>query len=403
MHFCGPDQLHGFEERLTTDIYPADYGWTPDWDHPNDRPSWYHNMSSVAEAGVCLRTNQLDFDDEVAFTSERAIFDVARSNDRRPFLLVASFTHPHDPFAAPQRYWDLYREGDVDLPAPAPEFIDPHSIRLRHICAIDAEPVTDAQVRNARRAYLAAISYVDDNLGRLMQALRSSGLGEDTIVILASDHGEMLGERGLWYKMSFFEGASRVPLVVAGADRFAPGRVGASVSLLDLLPTLIDLAGGDAAALGRSIDGKSLAPHLAGWVGHDEAIGEYLAEGAIAPIVMIRRGALKFIHSPPDPDQLYDLRRDPGERDNLAGGATQAPELAEFRAEVGRRWDFAALDAEVRASQRRRRLVDAALRKGASHAWDFQPFRDASRQYVRSGLALDDLEAAARFPRVVRE
>ena len=78
MHFCGPDQLHGFEERLTTDIYPADYGWTPDWDRPEERPSWYHNMSSVAEAGVCVRTNQLDFDDEVAFASERAIFDFAR-------------------------------------------------------------------------------------------------------------------------------------------------------------------------------------------------------------------------------------------------------------------------------------------------------------------------------------
>ena len=80
MHFCGPDQLHGFEERLTTDIYPADYGWTPDWDRPGERPSWYHNMSSVAEAGVCVRTNQLDFDDEVAFASERAIFDLARSD-----------------------------------------------------------------------------------------------------------------------------------------------------------------------------------------------------------------------------------------------------------------------------------------------------------------------------------
>ncbi len=222
MHFCGPDQLHGFEERLTTDIYPADYGWTPDWDHPHERPSWYHNMSSVAQAGVCLRTNQLDFDDEVAFTAERAIFDFARSNDRRPFLLVASFTHPHDPFAVPRRYWDLYREEDIEMPSPAPASIDPHSRRLRHVCAMDAEPMSETQVRNARRAYFGAISYVDDNLGRLTEALRSSGLGEDTIVILVSDHGEMLGERGLWYKMSFFEGASRVPLVVASPGRFSP-------------------------------------------------------------------------------------------------------------------------------------------------------------------------------------
>ena len=403
MHFCGADQLHGFEERLTTDIYPADYGWTPDWDRPHERPSWYHNMSSVAQAGVCLRTNQLDFDDEVAFTAERAIFDIARSKDRRPFLLVASFTHPHDPFAVPRRYWDLYRESDIDMPAPAPESLDPHSRRLRHVCAMDAEPVTEAQALNARRAYFGAISYVDDNLGRLMQALRSSGLAEDMIVILLSDHGEMLGERGLWYKMNFFEGASRVPLVIASPGRFAPARVAASVSLIDILPTLVDFAGGDASALGSSIDGRSLSPHLAGREGHDEAIGEYLAEGAIAPMVMIRRGALKFIHAPPDPDQLYHLRRDPGERENLAGKPAHTAEVAKFRAEAAERWDLAALDAEVRASQRRRRLVDAALTKGEIRAWDFQPFRDASKQYMRNSMDLDDLEAMSRFPRVIPE
>jgi choline-sulfatase len=403
MHFCGPDQMHGFEERLTTDIYPADYGWTPDWDDPDERPTWYHNMSSVAEAGPCLRTNQLDFDDEVAFASERAIYDIARTNDRRPFLLVASFTHPHDPFAVPQRYWDLYRDEDIALPSQPvpPDALDPHSRRLRHVCAMDAEPVVEAQVRAARRAYLGAISYVDDNLGRLMAALRSTGLAENTIVILTSDHGEMLGERGLWYKMSFFEGAARVPLVVAAAGRFSPRRVAASVSLLDLLPTLVDLSGGDAQALGRSIDGTSLTPHLQGRTGHDEAIGEYLAEGAIAPLVMIRRGALKFIHSPPDPDQLYDLTADPGERDNLAVGR-HADTAASFRDEVARRWRLDALDQEVRASQRRRRLVDAALSTGKIRAWDFQPFRDASRQYVRAAMDLDDIEAMARFPKVSR-
>ncbi len=270
-----------------------------------------------------MRTNQLDFDDEVAFAAERAIFDSARSKDARPFLLVASFAHPHDPFAVPQRYWDLYRDSDIDMPARAiaPDALDPHSRRLRHVSAMDAEPVTDAEVRNARRAYYGAISYIDDHLGRLMGALRSAGLAEDTIVVLTSDHGEMLGERGLWYKMSFFEGACRVPLVVANPDRFTPRRVASSVSLVDLFPTLIDISGGDAQLLGTSIDGRSLGAHLHGKAGHDEAIGEYLAEGAIAPLVMIRRGEFKFIHSAPDPDQLFDLKRDPGERENLAGTA----------------------------------------------------------------------------------
>jgi choline-sulfatase len=314
---------------------------------------------------------------------------------------VASFTHPHDPFAVPQRYWDLYREKDIELAAApiSPEALDPHSRRLRHVCAMDAEPVTEAQTRNARRAYFGAISYVDDTLGRLLEALRASGLAEDTVVVLTSDHGEMLGERGLWYKMSFFEGASRVPLVVASPGRFAPSRVRASVSLVDVLPTLVDLAGGNAGALGSSIDGRSLVAHLAGRQGHDEAIGEYLAEGAIAPIVMIRRGAFKFIHSPADPDQLYDLERDPCELVNLAWSKTHAKQVTEFRAEVARRWDLAGLDAEVRESQRRRRLVDAALAKGDARPWDFQPFRDASRQYMRNSMDLDNLEAMSRFPR----
>ena len=117
---------------------------------------------------------------------------------------------------------------------------------------------------------------------------------------------------------------------------------------------------------------------------------------------MIRRGSFKFIHSPADPGQLYDLESDPGERDNLADSSERAALVADFRAEVGKRWDLAELDARVRLSQRRRRVVDAALSKGKIHAWDFQPFRKASREYIRNSMDLDDLEAMARFPPVAR-
>ncbi|MDQ0468746.1 choline-sulfatase [Labrys wisconsinensis] len=403
MHFCGPDQLHGFEERLTTDIYPADYGWTPDWDRPQERPSWYHNMSSVTEAGPCVRTNQLDFDDEVIFAAERALYDHVRSSDRRPFCLVASLTHPHDPFAIPREYWDLYRDEDIVLPrVEVPlDRLDPHSRRLRHVCDMDATPIDEKQVRAARRAYFGAISYVDAQVGRLLRALEATGLRDDTIVIFTSDHGEMLGERGLWYKMSWFEGSARVPLLVSAPGRYRPGRVGASVSLVDLLPTLVEMAGGDPADLaGGPSDGRSLVPHCEGRGGHDEVIGEYLAEGAVAPLMMIRRGPWKFVHSPADPDQLYDLEADPDEVHNLAEAADHAATLAEFRAEAARRWDMPALDAAVRESQRRRRLVDAALTTGTLRSWDFQPFVDASRQYMRNSIDLDDLEARARFPKV---
>jgi choline-sulfatase len=400
MHFCGPDQMHGFESRLTTDIYPADFGWTPDWDHPQERPSWYHNMSSIRQAGLAVRTNQLDFDDEVTFMAEREIYECARGVDKRPLLLVASLTHPHDPYAITREYFDLYRDEDIDMPGPPipPEQLDPHSRRLRQVCAMDELPITDTQIRAARRAYYGEISYVDHNAGRLIKALTEGRLRDDTIVIVLADHGEMLGDKGLWYKMSFYENSIRIPLIVNAPGRFAPRRVAAAASLLDIVPTLVDLAGGDSAEV--ETDGRSLLPHLRGGDAPDETAAEYLAEGALAPIVMIRRGPYKFVCSPADPDQLYDLARDPAETTNLAARPESAATVAAFRDEVARRWRLDEIDAQVRASQRRRRIVDAALTTGEPKTWDFQPFKDAAKSYVRNTIPLDDLEAKARFPRV---
>ena len=112
----------------------------------------------------------------------------------------------------------------------------------------------------------------------------------------------------------------------------------------------------------------------------------------------IRRGRYKFVHSPVDPDQLYDLQADSDERRNLAADAGQAQVLEAFRAEVARRWDLKALHESVLLSQRRRRLVYESLRKGRYTPWDFQPNRDASKLYIRNDQDLPDLEAMARFP-----
>ena len=402
MHFCGPDQLHGFEERLTTDIYPADFGWTPDWSRFEHRPSWYHSMDSVTQAGPCVRTNQIDFDDETVYSARQKLFDIARGRDGRPFAMVVSMTHPHDPYTVPTDYWARYDGVDIDLPrvSLAPEELDPHSVRLRHVVGLATTPITPAQVLAARRAYYGAVSYVDDQVGLLLRTLRDSGMADNTVVVLLADHGDMLGERGLWYKMTFFEPACRIPLIVHAPGRVAPGRSAAAASLVDVLPTLAELAGIEAGRLDGDLDGHSLVPRFHGAPGHDEVVGEYLAEGAVAPVVMIRRGATKFIHCPVDPDQYYDLRQDPDERRNLAGDPAVAREIEALRAEVRRRWDLEALDRAVRQSQARRHRVYAALREGRYTPWDHQPVRDASRAYIRNDQDLADLEAMARFPRV---
>ena len=258
------------------------------------------------------------------------------------------------------------------------------------------------QIRNARHAYYGAISYVDDNLGRLMEALRATGLASNTIVVFLSDHGEMLGERGLWFKMNFFEGGARVPLVISAPRALcAAPRRGERFAGRSFCRRSSILRAAIRPRLAGSIDGRSLRGHLEGAGGHDEVIGEYLAEGAIAPMVMIRRGAME-IHpfAARSRPALRSRRATRRARQSRSVARACAERVAEFRAEVARRWNLAALDAQVRESQRRRRIVDAALTKGEAHSWDFQPYRDASRTYVRNTIPLDDLEAMARFPPV---
>jgi len=402
MHFVGPDQLHGFEERLTPDVYPAGLDWTPDWRAPVDeRLPWYHTMESVVRPGVSAASMQVDYDDEVCFHAVRALYDHARTRRDDPFFLVASFTHPHDPWELPARWWERYDPDDIDLPAVPPipfDDADPHSRRLRAMCRIDAADLADAQIRRARHAYFAAISYVDDRIGQVLGALRESGLEDETIVVLCADHGEMLGERGLWYKMAFFEDAARVPLVARlpgtdGAAR-AGARVADHVSLLDLAPTLVDLAGLDQSP-DEAVDGTSLAPLLRGETDRRGApvLAEYLAEGVSAPMVMVRSGSKKLIRCPGDPDLVYDLAADPRElrdlgRDPGAGAA--------LRAEADRRWDLGALGRAVLDSQRERRLVVPALNRGRPTAWDYMPQSQAMR-YIGTNADLYERQRRARL------
>lgn len=405
MHFIGADQLHGYERRLTTDVYPGDFGWTPDWEGTGARPFWYHDMLSVVEAGAYERTLELDFDEEVAHQSLREIYDIARDSDERPFFLTVSFTQPHDPYMTPAGYWNRCRGEDIDLPrVPAPPFEerDPHSQRLYATCDMGAYRVTESHIRNARRAYYGMIAWLDDQVGRLLDALEQTGQKERTIVILTSDHGDMLGERGLWYKMCFYEHAVRVPMIIQGADVPRGLRVNENVSLVDLLPTVLELAGNagnDARA--APLDGHSLAPLMNGagsqWA--DLVISEYLAEGTTQPMLMVKRGSHKYICCDGDPPQLFDLQNDPQELNNLAGGNTHGEIEAAFASTANGHWNPEAVRAQVIASQRDRQVVQEALLNGAITPWDFQPRQDAAAQYNRNyGGEMYATDRRARIP-----
>ena len=400
MHFVGPDQLHGFEERLTTDIYPADFGWTPDYRKPGERIDWwYHNMGSVTGAGVAETSNQMEYDDEVAYEATRKLYDLARGGDARPWCLTVSFTHPHDPYVARRKYWDLYEDCDhllPEVPAMAYEDHDPHSKRIFDANNWREFDITEDDIKRSRRAYFANISYLDDKIGEILQVLEDTR--QEAIILFVSDHGDMLGERGLWFKMSFFEGSARVPMMIA-APQMTPGLQSTPVSNIDVCPTLCDLAGVSMEEVSPWTTGQSLVPMGQGEARSEPVAMEYAAEASYSPMVSLRSGRWKYNRCLLDPEQLFDLEADPHELTNLAGDPAHADTLAALRAQSEARWCLAAFDADVRRSQARRWVVYEALREGGYYPWDYQPLRRASEQYMRNHMDLNILEESKRFPR----
>ena len=409
MHFVGPDQLHGFEERLTTDIYPADFGWTPDWSKPQERIDWwYHNMTSVKQAGIAEITNQLEYDDEVAFLARRRLFDFARYRDQLPFCLTVSLHPPARPLRRPRaNYWNLYRDEDIDLPATRP-FPMRRWTRTAAGCTT-CPPWTTTTSTRGRHPQLPARLLRQPLLCRrsrrrsLMETLRTCGLADDTIVMLTSDHGDFLGERGLWYKMSYprARGAGAADRARARPLR-APARVDAVLHRGPAADARRHReAGRHPLRWPAPVDGRSLAPLLDGrarrtrrrrrsantspracmrrctWCGR--------ATGSSSPA---RRTPTSSSISRPTRTRTATSRREPEHAARVAG----------FQAMLAARFDVAAIKADVLASQKSRLTLFRALTKGHVFPWDFQPLRDASEQYTRNHRDVTETDILSRFP-----
>ena len=400
MHFVGPDQLHGFEERLTTDIYPADFGWTPDYRKPGERIDWwYHNMGSVTGAGVAEISNQMEYDDEVAYEATRKLYDLSRGHDPRPWCLTVSFTHPHDPYVARKKYWDLYEDCDHLLPEIAAmdyEDHDPHSKRIFDANDWRNFEITEDDIKRSRRAYFANISYLDDKIGDILDTLERTR--QEAVILFVSDHGDMLGERGLWFKMTFYEGSSRVPMMLCAAG-IPPHHVTTPVSNIDVCPTLCDVAGISMDEVRPWTQGESLLPLVRGQGRDTPVTMEYAAEASYAPMVSLRQGNYKFNRCALDPDQLFDLATDPNELNNIIDSPDHAEAAAKFTEMAASRWDLDQFDKEVRHSQARRWVVYEALRNGNYYPWDYQPLKKASERFMRNHMDLNTVEDNQRFPR----
>ena len=402
MHFIGPDQLHGFEERLTTDVYPADFQWIADWSAgPAFVPSGTA-LNGVVEAGPCIRTMQEDYDDDVEYQTRRKIYDLARRQNVKPFFGIISFTSPHTPFNVSQRYWDLYDPNDIGLPeVPQIPFaqLDYFSKALFFAHGRHRHTVTDAHIALTRHAYFAMISYLDEKLGRLLDQLEETGLRDNTVVMFVSDHGEMLGERGMWFKQCFWEWSARVPLVISMPGGEGDLRIDRNTSLVDLLPTVISMGGGDYKLSNQAeLSGRDLTPLLRGepvsWP--DTIIADYLAIGPCVPCRMVKKGAYKYMYTHGQPDLLFDLLADPRELKNLAENSEYTNVLAGLKAEVMNGYDPEKLMLDVVKSQRQRRFI--ATLPGAKPKWDYVAFQGDEDRYVRKD-GVDKTKTRLRLPR----
>ena len=405
MHFAGPDQLHGFEKRLTTDVFPSSFLWLPgrpkiDWEWK----SGVHKQPIAVDyvtAGPRQWSMQLDFDEEVHFRaleylrSKRSQYTGTMQKplpprDERPFFLCVSYTHPHEPFHPAQEFWDLYEDAAIDLPE-IPENLTaiehPMDKMLNAYGGTHRVDLDDpAALYNMRRAYYAQVTYIDDKVGELRRALRDCGLEENTLLIFISDHGEMLGERRMIQKRSFYEHSARIPWLMYFPGRWAAGAtVAEPVSIVDVMPTLLDFV--DAEDGQRyPIDGRSVLPLADGQ--RDPArfvFCESHAGGVSETCFMVRRADLKYNYVNNHPPQLFDLAEDPGEWRDLSRDPAYAEAERELRELLMAEFDPDAIDADVEASIARRRIIREAMQVTGLPKWDYQPFFDATQQYWREG------------------
>ncbi len=403
MHFVGPDQLHGYEKRHTTEIYPANFGWTVDWSKGREYRPTNLTMAPVIESGTCIRSLQMDYDDEVEYHGVQAIYDLARKADNKPFFLTVSFTSPHSPFVISQEYWDRYDHDDIELPSVPEIALDEkdHLSRNLHYCQGRHQyTVTDEHRRNARHGYYGMLSYIDDKVGKLLSTLEHAGLADDTLVVFTSDHGEMMGERGMWFKQHFFEWAAHVPLIMSMPTRFKTARVKQNVSLIDLMPTFLDMASDSKFTdYIDQPDGQSLLPALQGdsAVLSDVVISEFAADGSTGPSRMVKKGPFKYMYLEGVDALLYHIEDDPLELNNLSG----SPDMAEIEQELAQialnDWDPEYWKSTIRRSQQQRLKIHEVTKGDPTYVHKVR--KDDGERYVRNAGAADT-KARARLPLV---
>lgn len=275
------------------------------------------------------------------------------------FFLGVSFPKPHFPFTIQQRYFDLYA-GKVAKPYAPQALVDElPNVSKQERKRFEMGEASEADVLRAKAMYYGMVTYVDEEFGRILKRLDELGLRERTIVLYTADHGEMLGERGLWYKNSFYDGSASIPFIWSFPKALPQGKViAAPVMNLDVFPTLCDLCG---LPKPPTLEGRSLVPLMSGAEdGLDRAaLSENYRDGFAGR--MIRTPRWKYFFYTDDEEYLYDMQVDPGEEHNLARDPLHRAVVDELKRKASVGWVDAAPKAASKADKKAKKQAKKPL------------------------------------------
>jgi len=363
MHFNGPDQRHGFSERPLGEYGAIHPGAPRKGKLFHSIPNTTTGQSRIAVEIAGRGTTSYQAMDELVADFTCDWLKQRASGDAGPFAAVSGFLLPHCPFVAPKDLFDYYYD-KVDIPEQPPEQDQPQAVvnfrRHRDIL----EPLPEERVRVARAAYFGMCEHLDRQIGKILDCLDETGLARNTLVMYVSDHGEMAGEHGCWWKSNYYEGSVGVPMIARWPGEVEEGSsTGEICNLMDLGVTFADLAG--APALPQT-DGHSLLKTLRSQDDPNrpgETFSELGPARDDAPSRMIRRGKWKLTKYHDDtPPMLFDLEADPGEWHDLGEDAGHAALRDDLLRAVYDGWDPSHVVAETERLHEDIELVSAWAR-----------------------------------------
>ncbi len=354
LHFRSSEDPNGFSrEILPMHVHNA-VGWlTSLLRNPPVALEAAEEMARDIGVGETVYTR---YDREVTARACDWITEAAGREHDKPWVLYVGLVAPHFPLIAPEAFYRLYDDAEIPPPRQYAQSERPrHPVldALRNASDYDAG-FDPERVGIARQAYYGLCSFMDDNLGKIVGAIAETGQSETTRIIYSSDHGDNIGHRGLWGKSVMYEDSAAVPLIVAGPDLPAGEVVDTPVSLVDLHPTLMAFAGGQAQKAARDLPGTALTDIIRHPNGDRAVFSEYHDWSSITGMFMLRKGDWKLVRYPGYPSQLFDLRNDPHEMVDLGTSPDHRDLAATMEAELAKIVDVEAVNERAFADQARK-------------------------------------------------